>query len=193
MLKYNTLTPIVIVGTDDKLYVLHVECNPPDKFPVLGSFVTKICYHPSQAINTARQPLNLTAPFLPQTPLSNSIAVRTSIVSTAVGNRSTELVAPRDAFLKNRCVPVQQSVSRWAPVVQSLFQRRVVYRIIRSRCWLQYLLSTLSLLVKVLVCSVAWSEMFGKRKIVGRVLIDIDLDSAVFEVHVHEVGILKTG
>jgi hypothetical protein len=35
--------------------------------------------------------------------------------------------------------------------------------------------------------------MFGKRKIVGRVLIDIDLDSAVFEVHVHEVGILKAG
>ena len=121
--EYNTLTPVVIVGTNDKQHVLHVECNPPDRFSVVESFVTKICYHPSRAINIARQPLNLTAPFLPQTPLSNSIAVRTPIVSTAVGNRSTELVAPRDAFLKNRCVPVEQTVSTWAAVVQSLFQR----------------------------------------------------------------------
>jgi hypothetical protein len=35
--------------------------------------------------------------------------------------------------------------------------------------------------------------VFGKRELVGRVLIDIDLDSAVFEVHVHKVGILKAG
>lgn len=118
--------------------------------------------------------------------------MRTSIVSTTVGNRSTELVTPRDAFLKNRRVPVQQTVSTWADV-QSLFQRRVIYRVGRDRGWLQCLLSTLRLLVKVLVCSVAWSEGLGKCKIVGWVLVNVDLHSAVFEVHIHKLGMLQIG
>ena len=187
--EYNGLTPLVTEGTGDRQTACWMQ-SIRRVFSRRHS-CDKTCHHPPQPFKVTRLAFNLTAPFLPQTPLSNGIAVRTPIVSTAVGNRSTELVAPRDTLLENGCVPGQQAVTGWAGG-QFIFRNRAVHIVVRGSCWLQCLFGALILLVKVLGCSITWSERFGKSKIVGRVLVDVDLDSAVFEVHIHKVGILQS-